>query len=112
MGPVHCYTAEPLASDSEDEKRIKRAIKESKQRKNEKAAEAVRFKPKKQICAPERHSFGGDMRASYWQSSRDNRMGAMTCFRCFKPGHLARKCRTANARFVIGNTPQANQNDN
>ena len=42
---VHCYTAEPLASDSEDEKRIKRAIKEGKQLKNEKAAEAVRFKP-------------------------------------------------------------------
>jgi hypothetical protein len=88
---VHCYTAEPLASDSEDEKRIKRAIKESKQLKNEKAAEAVRFKPKKQIRAPERRSFGGDMRASYSQSSRDNRMSAMTCFRCFKPGHLARE---------------------
>ncbi|CAB4037652.1 Integrase recombinase xerD-like, partial [Paramuricea clavata] len=109
---VHCYTAEPLASDSEDEKRIKRAVKEGKQLKNEKAAEAVRFKPNKQIRAPERRSFGGDMRASYSQSSRDNRMSAMTCFRCFKPGHLARECRTANARFVIGSTPQANQNDN
>ena len=28
---VECYTAEPLASDSGDEKRIKKAIKESKQ---------------------------------------------------------------------------------
>jgi hypothetical protein len=38
-GTVHCC-------DSEDEKRIKRAIKECKQLINEKAAEAVRFKPK------------------------------------------------------------------
>ena len=61
---VHCCMAEPLASDSEDEKRIKQAIKEGKQLKNEKAAEAVQFKPKKQIHAPERHSFGSNMRAS------------------------------------------------
>jgi hypothetical protein len=50
------------------------------------------------------------MRASYSQSSSDNRMGAMTCFRCFKPGHLARECRTGNARSFIGSTHQANQN--
>jgi hypothetical protein len=35
---VECYSAEPLASDSEDEKQIKRAIKESKSLRNEKKA--------------------------------------------------------------------------
>ena len=35
---VECYSAEPLASDSEDERRIKRAIKESKSLQNEKKA--------------------------------------------------------------------------
>jgi hypothetical protein len=35
---VECYSAEPLASDSEDERRIKRAIKESKSLRNEKKA--------------------------------------------------------------------------
>ena len=49
---VHCYTAEPLASDSEDEKRIKKAIKEGKQLKSEKKAEASRFKSKKQTRPP------------------------------------------------------------
>ena len=36
---VECYTAEPLASDSEDEKRIKRALKESKSMREEKKTE-------------------------------------------------------------------------
>jgi hypothetical protein len=99
-----------VGTQSEDEKRIKQAIKEGKQLKNEKAAEAVQFKPKKQIHAPERHSFGSNMRASIFggkyrapkynsHSSRDSLMSAMTCFCCFKPGHLTRKCRSANSRI-------------
>ena len=31
-----CYTAEPLATDSDDEKRIRKAVKESKQLRDEK----------------------------------------------------------------------------
>lgn len=33
---IECYTAEPLANDSRDEKQIKKAIKESKQLREEK----------------------------------------------------------------------------
>ena len=43
----HILLAENMVgTQSEDEKRIKQAIKEGKQLKNEKAAEAVQFKPK------------------------------------------------------------------
>lgn len=49
---VDCYTVEPLASDSEDEKRIKRALKESKSRRNEKAGN-VRSKGKRFFRASE-----------------------------------------------------------
>ena len=45
---VECYVAKPLASDSGDEKRIKKAIKESKQLREEKRkAAAVKWKQKK-----------------------------------------------------------------
>ena len=45
---VECYAAELLASDSGDEKRIKKAIKESKQLREEKRkAAAPKWKPKK-----------------------------------------------------------------
>ena len=45
---VECYAAEPLASNSGDKKRIKKAIKESKQLREEKQkAAAAKWKPKK-----------------------------------------------------------------
>ena len=45
---VECYATEPLASDSGDEKQIKKAIKESKQLREEKRkAAAVKWKLKK-----------------------------------------------------------------
>ena len=48
---MECYAAEPLASDSADKKRIKKAIKESKQLREEKQkAAAARWKPKKSPC--------------------------------------------------------------
>ena len=47
---VECYTAEPLASDSGDEKRIKKAIKESKQLREEKRKSATaKWKAKKSV---------------------------------------------------------------
>ena len=50
---VDCYIVEPLASDSEDEKRIKRALKEGKSRQNEKAGN-VHLKGKRFFCASEK----------------------------------------------------------
>ena len=45
---MECYAAEPLASDSGDEKQIKKAIKESKQLREEKRkAAAAKWKLKK-----------------------------------------------------------------
>ena len=45
---MECYAAKPLASNSGDEKRIKKAIKESKQLREEKRkAAAAKWKPKK-----------------------------------------------------------------
>ena len=38
---VACYTAEPLATDSDDEKRIRKAVKESKQMRDEKKRSAT-----------------------------------------------------------------------
>ena len=115
---VHCYTAEPLASDSEDEKRIRKAIKEGKHLKGEKKAEALRFKPKKQTRPTERQSFGAESRfysgqgtkAGKFQSQSSRDQQALTCFRCFRPGHIARECRSANSRFVIASSTQTNQN--
>ena len=43
---VECYTTEPLASDSEDEKRIKRALKESKSLRNERKTESAHARSK------------------------------------------------------------------
>ena len=52
---VECYTAEPLASDSGDKNRIKKAIKESKQLREEKRKlAAAKWKVKKSFQQEER----------------------------------------------------------
>ena len=52
---VECYTAEPLASDSGDEKRIKKAITESKQLREEKRkSAAAKWKARKSVQQDER----------------------------------------------------------
>ena len=52
------YMAEPLASDSEDEKRIEHALKESKPLRNESKAGNVRPKNKKFFRASEKSTTG------------------------------------------------------
>ena len=42
---VECYTADPLASNAEDEKRIKKAVKESKMQREEKKKKSTSHKP-------------------------------------------------------------------
>ena len=117
---VHCYTAEPLASDSEDEKRIRKAIKESKALRSDKKAEASRSKAKDQQRTPRRpvSSWGrtppGVDRAGKFVGNSPREAG-VTCFRCWRPGHIARECRSANSRHVIagsGPSTQSNTNQN
>ena len=57
---VHCYTAEPLASDSEDEKKIRKAVKESKAMRVEKKATAARPKGRKPANNQRRGSSWGE----------------------------------------------------
>ena len=112
---VHCYTAGPLASDSEHEKRIKRAIKESKSLRNEKKADASRFRARKPIRAPERPSPIWEKTSSEpfkagklgIRPPRENR--GVTCFRCGKPGHIARESRSTNARYVVASSTSSGQ---
>ena len=59
---VECHTAEPLANDSGDEKRIKKAMKESKQLREEKQKSMAQTKWK-----PVPHLLkGGLEREEYW----------------------------------------------
>ena len=114
---VHCYTAEPLASDSEDEKKIRKAVKESKALRNEKKVEASHSKAKEQQRTPQRpfQSWGktplGNLKAGKFVSNSSRETG-ITCFRCGRPGHIARDCRSANARYVISSTATNMRNSN
>ena len=90
---VACYTAEPLATDSDNEKRIRKAVKESKQLRDEKKRSATT----KQFT--ERRVFVDwpattPPVAGKFPSSREVRA---TCFCCFRQGHFARDCRSAVA---------------
>ena len=99
---VACYTAEPLATDSDDEKRIRKAVKESKQLQDEKKRSATAKQNAKRGVPrqfPEWRMFDNwpattPPVAGKFPSSRE--VGA-TCFCCFRQGHFAQDCRLAVA---------------
>ena len=98
---VECYMAELLASDSGDEKRIKKAIKESKQLREEKRkTAAAMWKAKKSGLQGERsrrvvlEKYRSQFSAGK-SSSNLSRDSQQVCFRCFRSGHFARECRAA-----------------
>ena len=95
-----CYTAEPMATDSDDKKRIPKAVKESKQLRDEKKRSAT-VKQKVKGGVPrqfaERRVFVDQPATTppvvgKFPSSREERA---TCFCRFQQGHFARDCRSA-----------------
>lgn len=99
---VDCYIDEPLASDSDDDKKIRRAIKESKALKEEKrkAARTTTRLPVNvqssrvgaQLSA-QRNSNDGNFRQVIKRPSGSLPSFDSTCFRCGRKGHIARACR-------------------
>ena len=108
---VACYTAEPLASDSDDEKKIRKVVKESKQLREEKKKAVVSkvLRPKgsgipsrtseRRVILERNASYATPLAAGKQGAPRDS---WSICFRCFKPGHFARDCRSANVTNGTG----------
>ena len=115
---VACYTTDPLASDSDDEKKIWKAVKESKQLREEKKRAASTKVPKAKGVIPrasERRVILERSNASYATPSVAGKQsqpcdGRSVCFRCFKPEHFARECRAAYVQNGTGTVGQSTGN--
>ena len=85
-----CYAKEPLTEDSKDERKIYRAKKEGKIRRDE--CLKSKLKPRRRYSAPAKMQLP----ASGFQGFRVSPSGpsiAITRWRCKRPGHYARFCR-------------------
>ena len=83
-----CYTEEPLAEDSEDERKIWRAEKEGKIRRDERLKSKP--KPRRRYFAPAKTQSPAPWFRGFPPSGPSI---AITCWRCERPGHYARFCR-------------------
>ena len=83
-----CYAKELLAEDSEDERKIRRAKKEGKIRRDEHLKS--KLKPRRRYSAP----IKTQSPVSGFRGFPPNGPSiAITCWRCKRPGHYARFCR-------------------
>ena len=104
---VECYTTDPIASDSDDEKKIKKAVKECKLLREEKRK--AKLLKSKRPMPPQR---GVERRVILEKPPLSSMAGKVptasvtrdshTCFRCLRPGHLARDCRAATTNNGSG----------
>ena len=92
---VKCYAAEPIANDSEDKKKIRRAIKESKALRNEKKASSSRpmvWKPVPSQRQGPSWTNSNPRQVGLYNSATNAADGEIVrYFRCRKPGHVARE---------------------
>ena len=115
---VACYPPDPLTSDSDDQKKIHKAIKESKQLREEKRQNSSSKVTKPKVVI----SHSSDTRVNLDQNSpsalspivagKQNQSldGHSLCFRCFKPGHFTIDCCTANVFNRAGSAGQTSSN--
>ena len=92
-----CYTVEPLATDSDNKKRILKAVKESKQFWDERKRSATATR-KAKGGVPRQFTVNRPATTppvvGKFPSSREVRY---TCCRCYRQGHFAHDCRSAVA---------------
>ena len=92
------YMLDPIAEDSDDERRIKKARKEAKLFKEEKKKQLKSKRP-----SVKKVPFLGDRNPSFPSMLNDSAKGV--CHRCGRPGHYARPCRAAIPPYRPGPPP-------